>query len=131
LIPKGLGALDETLSFLLVPIVAFDKYAEIWGSRTLSIEYNYTPATLIEDRKSDKQFKYVETQAFLDLQYVIQSNAYLPFTRRGTITLTGNRTIKHGMFIYFKPTREVFYVDNVSHSKSIGNSAGENNRTTT
>lgn len=131
LIQNGFGNLDESLQFLLTPIVAFDQYAEIWGSRTLSIESNYTPGALLEDSKSKQQLKLMETQAFLDLQYVIQCNAYLPFTRTGTISITGNRTIKRGMFIFFKPTNEVFYVDQVSNSKSIGKTSGENIRTTT
>ena len=130
-IPIGLGVLDEDTQFLLAPIVSFDEYAEIWGSKTFSMEYNYTPVALLEDAASKVQFKYAETQAFLDLQYMVQSSQYLPFTRQGTITLIGNRTIKRGLFIFFKPTQEVFYVDEVVNTRSIGTSSGENQRMTT
>lgn len=130
-IPIGLGALDETTQFLLSPIIAFDRYAEIWGSKTFSLEYNYTPASLLEDSQSDKIYKYAENQTFLDLQYIVQSHQYLPFTRTGTITLIGNRTIKRGLFIFYKPTQEVFYVDSVTNTRTAGNGPGQNTRTTT
>lgn len=131
LIPRGLGTLDEGLEFALTPIVAFDEYAQIWGSKTMSIESNYTPSALLDDKKNEEQLKYLETQGFLDLQFLIQSNAYLPFTRQGSITIVGNRTIKRGLFIFFKPTNEVFYVDSVSHVRTVGNGSSENNMITT
>lgn len=126
-IPRGLGVIDENSAFQLAPIVPFDEFAEIWGNRTMTMEYNYAPSEYLMDSGFESEAKYAETQTFYDLQFLIQSNQYLPFTRRGTITLTGNRLIKRGLFIFFKPTREVFYVDSVSHSRSVGG----NNRTTT
>lgn len=127
--PRGLGLNDESSKFLLAPIVPFDEYAKIWGNRSYNIEYNYAPSEYLEDSQTKSENKYIERQTFLDLQYVIQSNQYLPFARRGVLTLTGNRTIKKGLFIYYKPTKEVFYVEGVAHNRSIqGNS---NSRTTT
>src|SRR5690606_9191839 len=35
IIPRGLGIIDESTSFLLAPIVPFDEYAEVWGNKTL------------------------------------------------------------------------------------------------
>lgn len=117
--PRGVGLTDENAKFLLAPVVPFDEYAKVWGNKSYNIEYNYVPAEYTEDSQTKSLNKYLESQTFYDLQYVIQSNMYLPFTRRGTIILTGNRTIKRGLFIYYKPTKEVFYVDTVSHSRSI------------
>jgi hypothetical protein len=127
-IPRGLGIIDEATAFELAPIVPFDEYAEIWGNKMYSIEYNYAPSEYLQDSGFESSAKYAETQTFYDLQFLVQSNQYLPFTRRGTITLTGNRTIKRGLFIFFKPTREVFYVDGVTHNRSIDNNG--NNRST-
>ena len=52
-----------------------------------------------------------------DLKYSVESTCYLPFTRTGTITIKGgDRRIKRGTFIYFTPTNEIFYVDQVQHN---------------
>jgi hypothetical protein len=130
LIPSGFGKLDEQGQFLLAPIIAFDEYAAIFGSRTYSLEYNYTPALLLEDSKSESQYKYAEAQTFLDLQYMIQSNMYLPFARMGMISLVGDRTIKRGMFVYLKSSQEIFYVDEVIHTRTISSQKGGNVRVT-
>lgn len=119
IIPRGLGIADEMSSFLLAPVVPFDEYAEVWGNRTYTMEYQYAPTEYLQDSEVEPESKFAETQTFYDLQFLIQSHQYLPFTRRGTIVLTGNRTIKRGLFVYYKPTKEVFYVDSVIHSRSM------------
>ena len=45
--------------------------------------------------------------------------AYKPFTRKGTITIRGDRRIKRGMWIWYKKTNEIFYVDSVANSAQI------------
>ncbi len=127
-IPRGLGPLDDITSFQLAPVVPFDEYAEIWGNKTFSIEYNYAPTQYLEDSNTNTELKYAEAQAFYDLQFCIQSHAYLPFTRRGTIVLSGDRRIKRGLFVYLKSTDEIFYVDAVTHTRSVSN--GTNQRST-
>lgn len=131
LIPRGLGELPDTANFLLAPIVPFDEYAKIWGNQTLSMEYNYSPVEYLSDAVDQDRQGYIETQSFWDLQFLIQSHAYLPFTRQGPLTLTGDRTFKKGLFVYYQPTQEVFYVDEVEQSRVKGNSSQENVRTTT
>lgn len=118
-IPKGLGIKTNQESLLLLPIAVIEEYAEIWGNKQYTIEYNYTPVEYIDDAKREKSQDYSEAQAFLDLQYVVQSHVYLPFTRQGNIKISGNRTIKRGLFIYYKPTDEVFHVDEVTNVKTI------------
>lgn len=96
------------------PVVFFREYAEIWGNKALDIQTNYIPI-----HKRDNESVYM-TQLYEDMCYLIQSNAYLPFTRQGQITIKGgNRNIKRGIWIRFQPTGEVFYVDDVMHSYSI------------
>ena len=67
--------------------------------------------------------------ALNDLLYVIETHAYLPFTRKGTITINGDRRIKKGTFILFEPTQEIFHVDSVSNSYSA--TTNQIDRTTT
>lgn len=124
-VPRGFGVSTDISSFLLAPVIPLDEYAEIWGNKTYTLEYNYCPAQFIDDSFADKQFEYAESQTFLDLQFIIQGHAYLPFTRQGTIKINGNRTIKRGMPIYYKPTGEIYFVDVVNNSRIL------NDRTTT
>lgn len=130
IIPRGLGILPDAAMLILAPVMTFDEYAEVWGNKTFSIEYNYCPVEVISDDEDEQRKSYWETQTFYDLQFLIQSHQYLPFTRKGTIILTGNRTIKRGTFVYYKPTKEVFYVDSVSHNRTFGNASGQNVRMT-
>ena len=51
---------------------------------------------------------------------MIESNIYLPFTRKGNIVLNGDRRIKVGTFVKLNKTNELFYVTGVSQSGSYG-----------
>jgi len=61
-----------------------------------------------------------------DLIYIISTSVYLPFTRKGTITLNpGDRRIKRGMVIRYTDTGELFYVDAVTNTATQGTSSVE------
>lgn len=119
IIPRGLGITNDTTSFALASIVSFDEYAEVFGNKAFEIEYNYCPTEFVDSSFAQKQMKYAESQAFYDMQYIIQSHAYLPFTREGVITINGDRRIKMGMMFYYKPTDEIFYVDSVRNVRTL------------
>lgn len=114
LIPNGnyIGANERIWQYLKA--VFFEEYAEIWGSRPLSITSNY-----ITFQKSNGEI--VEKQAILDLKFIIDIHSYLPFTRKGTITIKGDRRLKRGMRIYYQPTNEYFYIDSVQQTFSSNN----------
>lgn len=112
----------------IVPAVLFPEYAAIWGSRALTIQSQYVSFKGLNYKDIDADKVKAEIMdkrcrtALDDLKYLIESNAYNPFTRQGTITIIGTRNIKRGMFIQadIEPgVTEVFYVDGVSHSYSI------------
>lgn len=128
-IPRGLGVMDEEAEFLLAPAVPFDEYAKVFGNKSFEIEYNYAPSEFLQDSELKSEAKYAESQTFYDLQYLINSHQYLPFTRTGRIVINGDRRIKRGMFIYYTPTDEIFYVDSVTQSQILNNNVNE--RTTT
>ena len=122
LIPNGNYIGGEELIFQYLAAVYFPEYGEIWGSRPLSVTTNYI--TFIKETGE------VQTQAAIqDLKFLIDINSYLPFTRKGTITIIGDRRIKRGMRIFYEPTNEYFYVDNVSNNFSMVDGIPE--RTTT
>ena len=116
----------------LVPTIYMDQYVEAFGNKRLIIESNYVPFDTVFGSQSTLQGMHLNTalQGILnDLLFVIETNAYLPFTRMGTIVINGDRRIKRGSFVYFPLTHELFYVRGVSNSASFGKS--KINRVTT
>lgn len=112
LIPNGNYIGAEELIFQYIPAVYFPEYGEIWGSRPLSITTNYI--TFIKETGK------IQIQAAIqDLKFLTDIHSYLPFTRKGTITIRGDRRIKRGMRIYYQPTNEYFYVESVSQSFTV------------
>lgn len=117
-----------------IPAVFFPEMAALFGSRVCNVQSNYV--NLIADGKSaihnqDKEIADVTKanvlrshyRCLLDLKFLIESTIYVPFTRQGTITLYGDRRIKRGSWVYFVPTGELYYVEQVSNTfKSVGES---------
>lgn len=110
IIPKGSFLGEQDLIFQHVAAVFFEEYAEVWGSKPLSIVSNYLNFIKISDGKIMLE------KAIEDLRYLVESNVYLPFTRQGTITVKGDYRHRRGQKIQYLPTGEEFYVDSVSHS---------------
>lgn len=129
LIPRGNFFGDSNgISLLQFPAIFFPKYAEIWGSRPLSVVSNYIDYNYLSNSKNSVDLDYLTKQATQDLAYIIETHAMLPFTRTGTISILGDRRIKKGMFIRFQPTSEVFYVESVTNSWLFN--SGTNDRIT-
>ena len=114
----------------LYPVIFFREYCEIWGNKALDVQSNYIPWNKIPLKSSTKVMQTTfMTQLYEDLAYLIETNAYLPFTRSGSITMKGDRRIKAKTWIRYIPTGEVFYVDKVTNNYSITDTKIE--RTTT
>lgn len=117
----------------IIPAVLFPEYAAIWGSRDLQIrsQYrNFLNPSLYDDIRNGKKNAEGDTEvrhSIKDLHYIVESNAYAPFVRNGSITIIGNRKIKRGCFVSIKwqslDTPEIFYVESVSQNYSIANSS--------
>jgi len=122
--PSGGG-----LSTAYIPAIYFEEYAKIWGSRPLQVAHNYSPYISHNDLKSSTDASKFQTQAVYDLKYLIESNAYKPFTRKGTIVVNGDRRLKRGNLVRLKATGEIFMIDSVSQSYSISENSID--RTTT
>ena len=117
----------STYSLAYLPAIYFEEYADIWGSRPLQITHNYMCRLPLNYQSTDLDI--TERQAFVDMQYLIESHSYLPFTRKGSITLNGDRRLKIGNICRYKPTGEIFFIDHVQNSLSV--SDGQYDRTTT
>lgn len=122
LFPKGAminSSVDYSTS--IMPAIFFDEYAQVFGSKPLQQSHAYVPYVPMS---FDSQFgNLLYEQGFSDLKYVIESNQYLPFTRKGTITINRDRRIKIGNVIRYKPTGEIFFVNSVKHDFQINDGA--------
>lgn len=114
--PKGsIIPLDELVSLCWIPTLFLTDYIDVWGSRRLSVVSPYTVIGSSNDTNSNEI-----AQAVQDLCWLVESHFYLPFTRRGTITLAvPDRRIKKGQWIKYEKTGEIFYVDGVQQGASI------------
>lgn len=110
-----LGGSQSSLAYL--PAIFLPEYADIWGSRPLELQNNYLPTTFNDVDKNSLDIVY--KQAVSDLSYIIESNAYLPFTRKGLIKTNGDRRYKVGNLIRYKPTGEIFHIDHVKQEFTI------------
>jgi hypothetical protein len=108
------------MAFAVLKAVFFKEYADLFGSRPLDLSTNYIPFVPFKNGSNDQSHAYMLEQGILDLQYMIESNAYLPFVRRGTITIAnGNRRIKRGTLVRIVSTGEIGFVESVSHEASF------------
>lgn len=109
----------NTTSLAFVPIVYLNDYAEVFGNKKMSFTDQYLNYNEVEGINKTRTLSNFQAAALNDLIYIIESTAYLPFTRTGMITINGDRRIKVGTFIYFEPTNEFFYVSSVVNNVSF------------
>lgn len=131
-IPYG-DVLGNPVAALFQPAVFFPEFASVWGSRPLAIESNYYNYAMSGRYNNDKEEKEengnrIVRNAVRDFKYLIESNAYNAFTRRGTIVLQGDRRFKRGMLV-MHTSGEIFHVDSVQNEYNV--SIGGVQRTTT
>jgi len=131
--PKGyfIGS-NSQIALSYLPIVQLDEYVNIWGSKPLHIISNYMWADAWDGVGTTENASLMRKSAIDDMLYLIETMAYLPFTRTGRITLSNtNRLIKKGGWIRMESTGEIFYVDAVNHSCSISTSSIDSSTTIT
>lgn len=129
LTPKELNIMNNNSILSYFPIIFLPEYAEVWGNRKMDIVDNYASYDAIRDKKQDVNLNLFVKSAANDFKYVVESTMYLPFTRKGVITLNGDRRIKRGTWIRHNGTGELCYVDFVRNEYEISNTSID--RTTT
>lgn len=108
-------------SLALVPIIFFEQFCKMYGNKRCIINDIYLSESYLYGKEKDRA-KGLTTlsQALLnDLLYVVETSVYLPFTRKGTITINGDRRIKVGTFVRLAPTNELFYVTGVNNTATF------------
>jgi hypothetical protein len=123
--PKGAminSSVDYSTSIL--PALYFDEYAKVFGTTVFQQSHPYIPYVPMSFENNEFG-NVLYKQAFSDIKYVVESHQYLPFTRKGTLILNGDRRIKIGNVIRYKPTGEIFFVDHVQQNFSINENSIE------
>lgn len=120
LTPTGqFWSIPEKTTLDYLPVLQLDEYIEIWGSRPMVLETNYFDIDTSVRDTSDQDLAQTHKRAIEDLLLMVETTSYLPFTRKGTITLSHiDRSFRKGTFCYFEKTSEIFYIESVVHSAS-------------
>lgn len=101
---------NDKLSFAYLRAIYLKEYAERWGAKPYDQVSNYIPYINLVDEKTVKENAIFIQQGYEDLKWMIETTAYLPFVKRGTITINPDRRIKRGTWIRLNNTGEVFYI---------------------
>lgn len=108
-------------SLAFVPIIYFEEFTKIWGNKKQVIQDIYISLSALDGVGGTQQLNSMGAAALNDLLFTIETSVYLPFTRRGTIVINGDRRIKVGSFIKNKATNELFYVTGVTQECAFSN----------
>lgn len=125
---NGLWEDDGYTSLTYLPIIYFSQMAEAFGNKKLVVPNNYISKEALDGNQATLHTNTFIRKMLNDYIYMIESNIYLPFTRKGSITLNGDRRIKVGTFVKLNKTNELFYVTSVNQSGAYGSQI---DRTTT
>jgi hypothetical protein len=111
-----------------IPIIFLPQVAAVFGNKKLQISDIYIYVGSLKGQEQVGDIGVLTYAVLSDLLFLIESTAYLPFTRRGTVKVNGDRRIKVGSFVRIDSTDELYYVTGVSNNLSISSSI---ERTTT
>ena len=127
--PTGLtGGTSKDSIWAFLQAVRFPEYATIWGEKILNVTSNYIRVTVESSYEIIVDTAKLYEQAVRDLKFLVDCYAYMPFTRKGSIVVKGDRKYKKGLVVYHELTDEYFYVEGVSQ---LFSSNMTNDRTTT
>lgn len=117
--------LDANTVSIIIPVFYLDAYVKVFGNKRCIVQDPYVLSAYLGGSKSEEKTNSLFTTLAADYIYAIESTAYLPFTRKGTITINGDRRIKVGTFVHLEATNEIFYVTGVQQSVSFSESSLE------
>lgn len=111
---------SEKFSTAFIPAVYFPEYSDIWGSKSLDLIHNYSNYyTQYSKETLSKGMSEANIQVYQDMKYMIDSNMYNPFARKGSITMKNDRRLKVGNPVRYEATGEIYWIDSISRSFSI------------
>jgi len=108
---------SDFIALAHIPVVYFPEYVNSFGNHRKIVPCNYISYQALNGEKGRTNTDLFRSAIVNDFAYIIETNMYLPFTRRGSITIEGgDRRIKRGTWVLFEPTDELFYVDSVNNT---------------
>ena len=124
LTPSG-SLIDDTggAAMTLLPAVMLPEYMDMWGSKILDVTTQYLDFDMSNSTLTKVNNDDILKQGRQDLDWLLETHAYLPFTQQGTITIKADRRFKRGINVRYLPTGEVFYVDGVTQNRQYGDKA--------
>jgi len=133
LFPKGnFWGVTNQIALDYLPVIQLDEYINKWGSKCYSVTSNYLELNTLVDSKSLERLEDFHRKSIDDLLTMISTTCYLPFTRKGRITLSViDRSFRKNTFCYLEKTGEVFYIESVIHSGTITEKTLEGSTTLT
>lgn len=105
-----------------IPIIFLPQVAAVFGNRKLQVSDIYIYVGSLKGQEQVGDIGNLTYAVLNDLLFLIESTAYLPFTRKGTVKVNGDRRIKVGSFVRIDSTDELYYVTGVNNNLSISNS---------
>lgn len=115
----GLFGSDQFVAGTRMPIVYFEEFAQLFGMHKKVISDSYIAMGVLSGDQQKTDVDLYRQMLANDLKFLIESHSILPFTRKGSLRIIGERRIKRGSWIWFRPTNEIFYVKKVSNSVGI------------
>lgn len=110
------------LATSFIPVIFFPQIAEVFGNKRLQISDAYIYVGSLKGKEHLGDINSMTYATLSDLLFLIESHVYLPFTRKGSIRINGDRRIKVGTFIKLEATDELFYVTQVGNNLRINDS---------
>lgn len=122
--PQGSFQGGDEMTFAYLRAVYLKEYADIFGSKPMDIVSNYIPYQPFVSADAKLGNAYMIKQGIYDMQYLIQSHQYLPFIKRGVITLaSGDRRIKRGTLVRLVSSGEIGIVEAVTNNAGFNMSS--------
>lgn len=118
---NALTGSSQFSSLALVPIIFLNEYVERFGNKRYITNDIYLSEKSLKGKDDEKNINTMSQALLNDLLYVVETTSYLPFTRKGTITINGDRRIKVGTFVILESTQELFYVTAVNNTITFTN----------
>lgn len=114
---------SDSITWAYLKAIYFPEFADIYGLKFMDQVSSYIPHFPLLKEGTDRGSAYAIEQSILDLQFIIETNMYLPFTREGSLTIFGgDRRIKRGTWIRLVESDEIGYVESVSNNIVKGES---------
>ena len=110
---------SEIFYGLHFPLIYLEEYVNNFGNHRKVINNKYVPESSYSGTEEKQDRNTTARALFNDLKFALEYYSVLPFTRRGTIVINGDRRIKKGSFVLLEATNELCYVDSVSNSVSF------------